>query len=137
MSTNEPVKILDKTIVEKVKVIASALIYNAEGKVLAIKLQDTDGKVMYIPPGGRPEKGETLRDCVVREAKEEVNLVIDVTEISGIGEKSYEDGVWTILYYKSEVVTGVAVNNEATEIQEVSWVDIEELDGAGEIRWVR
>lgn len=132
-----PIKIQDKSVVEKVKVVATGILGNEDGKVLAIKLKDTDGKDMYITPGGRPDLGESLRGCVTREYKEEVNLDVEVESVLGVLEKTYEDGVWTFLYFKVKVVSGEVRNNESEEIQNIEWVDIKELDGYESIRWVK
>lgn len=68
---------------EKFKVIASAIIKNNKGEILTITLNDVNGKTINIPPGGRPEIGEPLRDCVVREVREEVNLEMKDIKLVG------------------------------------------------------
>lgn len=83
---------------EKTKIIATGLLYDKNGKVLTLKLKDSTGKLIQIPPGSRVEEGETLRSCIVREFKEEVNLSVKVIDLAGILEKEYEDGIWTIIY---------------------------------------
>lgn len=137
MKSNEPIMVNDKTAFEKVKFVASALIENNEGKVLAIKLKDTNGEEMFIPPGGRPELGETLRECVIREVKEEVGIDIEIISIAGILEKLYESGIWTFVLYHARIIKGKVQNNECEEIKMIKMIDLKDLDNYKSIHWLK
>jgi 8-oxo-dGTP diphosphatase len=119
------------------KVVASALVYNDKGKILAIRVPGPDNKLIYIPPGGKVERGETLRECAEREVKEEVNIDIKTNKLVALLEKEYDDGIWTFVYYQAEVCSGQIKNNEDHEIREISWVDINEICDFKELKWVK
>src|SRR5205809_5104819 len=54
------------------------LIVNAEGKILLAKSHKWFNK--YTLPGGHIEVGETMKEAVMREVKEEVGLDVEVVE---------------------------------------------------------
>jgi ADP-ribose pyrophosphatase YjhB (NUDIX family) len=66
------------------KMIAAAyLLYVRRGKILMIRRFQTgyaDGE--YSLPAGHVEDGETLTECLIREAKEEVNVTVLAEDIS-------------------------------------------------------
>ena len=56
-------------------------IYKAAGLIIKdrkVLAERSYGKPVFIQPGGKPEQGETMKQALVRELKEE--LVIDVRE---------------------------------------------------------
>lgn len=121
---------------EKIKIVASVLIRNEKGKILAITVKDTDGKKINIAPGGRVEVKETARECAIREVKEEVGVDIKIDCIEGILEKEYSDGFWTFILYRGRIVDGSVKNMEEDEITNLRWVDITMLDNYENIMWV-
>lgn len=50
-------------------------------------------------PGGVLEVGETLREAVIREAREETGLVVDAGELLGIFERLVPDGEGRVRYH--------------------------------------
>jgi ADP-ribose pyrophosphatase YjhB (NUDIX family) len=69
---------------ERFKMIAAAYLwYISRGKILMIRRFQTgyaDGE--YSFPAGHVEDGETLARCLIREAKEEVNVTVTNKDIS-------------------------------------------------------
>ncbi|KAF0230404.1 MAG: hypothetical protein FD175_1726 [Beijerinckiaceae bacterium] len=59
-------------------VLAASIAVFRDGKVLLAQRAKAPALGLYSLPGGRIEPGETLRDGVLRELKEEVGLVADV-----------------------------------------------------------
>lgn len=60
---------------------ASALVRDEAGRVLLLRRPDND--LWTIPTGGL-KKGETIRECAVRECREETGVVIEVTGLVGV-----------------------------------------------------
>lgn len=120
---------------EKVKVVATALIRDGQNRVVMTKVADSTGNSIWIAPGGRAEEGETLRECAVREAKEEVGVEVRVKRLAGILEKQYEDGIWTFVYFDVEVVSGDVQKSE-DDIEQLAYMDISLLDSYKDIRWL-
>ena len=51
-----------------------AIITNSEGKVLLLERDHPIKKLYWDLPGGRVQKGESLKDTLIRELKEEIGL---------------------------------------------------------------
>ncbi|WP_424216739.1 NUDIX domain-containing protein (plasmid) [Streptomyces sp. BI20] len=64
---------VDPAAVPPVRVRAGAVILH-EGALLTIAFREDDGRVFHEFPGGGVEPGETLREAVVREVREETGL---------------------------------------------------------------
>ena len=69
-----------------------ALIVNKEGKILLTKSHKWFDK--YTLPGGHIEVGETMRDAVIREVREEVGLDVEVAEILLMQEAIFAKEFW-------------------------------------------
>lgn len=65
-----------------IKVSAVAL-FNAAGELLTVRKR---GTAKFMLPGGKPEPGESARDCAVREICEEVGLELRPEELIDLGE---------------------------------------------------
>lgn len=75
-------KLRDKFPTEKLMLVSGcAIIPNKEGKILLQKRADNK---LWGLPGGLKELDETIKDCVIREVKEETNLDIKLTDFIGV-----------------------------------------------------
>ncbi len=66
------------------RVGVGVLIFNSKNQLLLGKRKSTHGLFTYGPPGGHLEFGESIEQCAIREAKEEVGLVLDNPEFIAI-----------------------------------------------------
>src|SRR5438105_15871556 len=69
-----------------------ALIVNKEGKILLTKSHKWFDK--YTLPGGHIEVGETMKEAVIREVKEEVGLDVEVAEMLLMQEAIFAGEFW-------------------------------------------
>ena len=69
-----------------------ALIVNKEGRILLTKSHKWFDK--YTLPGGHIEVGETMRQAVIREVKEEVGLDVEVAEMLLMQEAIFAGEFW-------------------------------------------
>jgi nucleoside triphosphatase len=69
-----------------------ALIVNKQGKILLTKSHKWFDK--YTLPGGHIEVGETMKEAVAREVKEEVGLDVEVAEMLFIQEAIFAVEFW-------------------------------------------
>ncbi len=69
-----------------------ALIVNNEGKILLTKSHKWFDK--YTLPGGHIEVGETMKEAVAREVKEEVGLDVEVAEMLLMQEAIFAEEFW-------------------------------------------
>jgi len=69
-----------------------ALIVNKEGKILLTKSHKWFDK--YTLPGGHIEVGETMKEAVIREVKEEVGLDVEVGDMLLMQEAIFAEEFW-------------------------------------------
>jgi nucleoside triphosphatase len=105
-----------------------ALIFNKEGKMLLVKSYKWFDK--FTIPGGHVELGETLKEALMREVKEEVGLNVEVGEIINIDEAIFSPEfakrkhfifVDFICKYKNDKIV-----LDENEIQSYVWIDPKE-----------
>jgi nucleoside triphosphatase len=70
----------------------SALIVNKQGKILLTKSHKWFDK--YTLPGGHIEVGETMKEAVAREVKEEIGLDVEVAEMLLMQEAIFAVEFW-------------------------------------------
>lgn len=101
-----------------------ALIFNKEGKLLLVKSPKWFDK--FIIPGGHVELGETTKDALKREIKEEVGL-----EIGEIEFLQYQDAIFAPEFAKKKHF--VFLEFSAKCIDDKVTVDNDEIT---DFRWV-
>ena len=99
------------------------LIINKEGKILLARSHKWFDK--YTLPGGHIEVGETMREAVTREVKEEVGLDVEVAELLLMQEAIFAEEFWKRKHFiffdflcKSK---DQQVKLDGREIQEYVW----------------
>jgi len=102
-------------------------IFNSDGEILLVKHTYRGG---YFFPGGGLHKGETFREGMVREVKEETNLVLNENALHMIGTYQYfEEG-------KNDIVVFAMVNYngnkddlhiDPVEISNADWFKLDKL----------
>jgi 8-oxo-dGTP diphosphatase len=77
-------------------------------------------------PGGAVEKGETLEQAVIREAKEENGLSVEIKNIIAINEAffSKQSHHGLMITFRVKVIDGEVTIKDKNEIEEIKWVDI-------------
>ncbi|MDR1026654.1 MAG: NUDIX hydrolase [Lactobacillus sp.] len=67
-----------------VEVIGSTYILNDKNQILMTRHYRWEG--IWLITGGHVEPGESIEQAVIREAKEELNLDVEVLSFIGVGE---------------------------------------------------
>jgi 8-oxo-dGTP diphosphatase len=101
-----------------------------DDEILLIKRGAEPALGKWSIPGGSVEMGETLRQAVRREVKEETNLDVEVGELAGITDLIVKsDGVLTwhyvLINYFATTTDGEPV--AATDVSECRWVRLSDL----------
>lgn len=109
---------------ERVDVVYVYLANKTEDQVLMVKNFGA-GDSYYTLPGGAVEKGETLKEAAIREAKEETGLDVSIGGILSVSEKFFEDRNHHAVFFTfiGEVVGGHLEIAFPEEIEEVVWMD--------------
>lgn len=101
-----------------------ALIVNQEGKVLLATSHKWFGKLTL--PGGHVELGETMREALRREVKEEVGLEVDIVQLLLVQEAIYTEEFWKrkhFIFFDFLCKTNnQQVKLDTDELQEYQWV---------------
>ena len=108
----------------------SAGIFISDSKVLCF--QKGSAKYPYLSfkyefPGGKVESGETPRDTIIRELKEELNVDISNNEIDYLCSTTTEYPDFTVTIH-SFLIWVDEINYSLSEHQKAVWSIIEDLD---------
>ena len=108
----------------------SAIILSSENKVLLGKRKTGYKSGYYALPGGRWRSGETLKECLEREIKEEIGLqVIDLHPVSISFNRYYED-IYQECWSVGALVTefqGQVTLREPERCEGWDWCDLDAL----------
>lgn len=107
-------------IIKTIKVVAAA-IYNEQDQILCF--QRGPGRSLanlWEFPGGKIEAGESEKEALVREIKEELKATLTVTDYLGQASYDYDFG-----RVEMKVYLGTITNNayQLTEHLQAKWVD--------------
>jgi mutator protein MutT len=107
-------------------VVAVGAIVIDKGAILLVKRDREPAKGQWSLPGGRVEVGETLREALVREVREETGIDVDVDGLIGTAERVVRDDDGEIAFHY------VILDYVCTPRS----IDVKAGDDAAEVRWV-
>ena len=82
---------IDSLIIDKVLIIASAIIENEKGEILLLKRDETKTfQGHWQLPEGKLEEKEKPQDALRRELKEELNAEADTVELENVSQSTLE-----------------------------------------------
>ena len=79
-------------------------------------------------PGGKIEDGETPEECMARELKEELEIEVEVGTLITSNKHRYPNGIYELLVYKVEHISGNFVLNDHDEIKWITIAEISKFD---------
>lgn len=113
-------------------IVGVGIVILQDGKLLLAKRGNEPAKGKWSIPGGVVELGESLEAAVVREAKEETGLdvempclvdVVDQMDLDKSGKVKYH---FVIVDYMVKVKNGTT--KAASDVEEVRWVALSEVE---------
>ena len=104
----------------------TAAIIELENKILIAQRKAKDSLFggLWEFPGGKIEDGETPEECMARELKEELEIEVEVGRLIISNKHRYPNGIFELLVYKVEHISGNFVLNDHDEIK---WITIDEI----------
>lgn len=102
-----------------------------EGKVLVVRRARHPALNLYTLPGGVVEAGETLREAVIREIREETSLTVEPMALAGEREVIVRDAQsqverhFVILCFAARWLAGEPALNE--ELDDARWLAPDEI----------
>jgi ADP-ribose pyrophosphatase YjhB (NUDIX family) len=114
------------------KLVARALIFDSEGKILLGKRAGGQGEGKWSLIGGKPEEGESMEEAIIREVKEEIGVDF-IPELFLQAEDSNTDPphIWQVCYFKGPISGEFNLApREVAEIQYFSLDKIKDLEFA-------
>ena len=115
------------TMVKYPKIIrVTAAIIELENKILIAQRKAKDSLFggLWEFPGGKIEDGETPKECMARELKEELEIEVEVGRLIISNKHRYPNGIYELLVYKVEHISGNFVLNDHDEVK---WITIDEI----------
>ena len=106
-----------------------------DNKILLVEQYVSDSR-HWAHPGGRPEFGETLEQCIIREMKEETGLDVSVEELLYITDRISQNNHVIITSFLvsrkgGELGTGTGPEFATGKIKSVRMVPFDELEECG------
>lgn len=99
------------------------------GDKICLALRDNNPNIAYPniwnTPGGGIDEGETPREAMIRELKEEINL--DATEIIDLGTTTYSDGSLVYRFFIPVTDEQFASIHLVNEGQRLDWFTFDEV----------
>ncbi len=116
---------------ERFKLIAEVcLVLIKEDKILLSRRYNTGyGDGYYSFPAGHLEEGETLKEGVLREAKEEVGIDINISdlELVHVMDRNVINNERIAFFFKAKEWKGNLINMEPEKCDDLKWFKINEL----------
>jgi 8-oxo-dGTP diphosphatase len=101
-------------------------------RILLVRRSNPPLQGEWSIPGGLVETGETTKEAIVREVREETGLEIEVVRLAEVFERIVRDRESRVQYhfvlidYLCQVIAGEA--HAASDVSEVRWVRTDELE---------
>lgn len=109
---------------------ASYILLIKNGQILLARRYNTgfeDGK--YSLPAGHTELGEPFTETLIREAREEIGVVLteENIRVSHVMHRKAPDREYVDVYYTAEEWTGTPENKESDKCDDLSWFPVDAL----------
>jgi mutator protein MutT len=108
------------------KEVSRAIILNQEGKVLLGRRTRGIGMGQYCLIGGKPDVGESAKEAVIREVREEIGVEFGQPQFYLRCLDNSTNDPWLVTYFTG-IIRG-EIRLELTEVEDIIFVSEDELD---------
>lgn len=105
-------------------VVAAAIIIDNKRVLIAQREKGSNMEYKWEFPGGKLEQDETPEECLVREIKEELDMLIEPIDIYKAVRHNNNDKDILLLAYICKRIRG---EGKAIECNDFKWIPLEEL----------
>ncbi|MEL5864917.1 (deoxy)nucleoside triphosphate pyrophosphohydrolase [Clostridium cochlearium] len=102
---------------KKLVKVVGAIIENKNNEILcALRSPQMCLPNMWEFPGGKIEKGETLKQAIEREIKEELSCDVKFIDVFNDNTHEYDNLIVNLITVKCELVSGIPIANEHSKL---------------------
>ena len=111
---------------KKVVVVVGAIIQNEKAEILcALRSKNMSLANFWEFPGGKIEKGETIKEAIVREIHEELDCTIEFIEVFNDSTYEYDEVIVNLVTIKCKLIEGIPKDKEHAKL---IWLPIDYLE---------
>ena len=103
--------------------VVAALIWNEDLFLICQRSEHKTRPLLWEFPGGKVKPGEDIEDALVRECKEELELIVSVGSLFGEVIYTYSDVTIHLSVINTVIVEGIP---RLVEHNDLRWISIEE-----------
>jgi ADP-ribose pyrophosphatase YjhB (NUDIX family) len=105
------------------------LLFNNKKILLLLRNNTGFGDGLFGVVGGHIEGNEKATDAIIREAKEEISIDLNVNHLRLVGtiHRKLDDNEYIDLFFLANSWTGQILNNEPNKHSRIIWVDPQNL----------
>ena len=110
-------------------ILTVSLMLEKDGKLLMMKRKNTGYMDnMYGFVGGHVEEGETLKDAMVRETKEEAGIYVDAKDLTFVcAVRGPQESNYINLFFRTEKYKGTPDIMEPQKCESLEWFDMDNI----------
>lgn len=111
---------------KKVVDVVGAIIQNEKAEILcALRSKNMSLANFWEFPGGKIEKGETIKEAIVREIHEELDCTIEFIEVFNDSTYEYDEVIVNLVTIKCKLIEGIPKDKEHAKL---IWLPIDYLE---------
>ena len=104
--------------------VVAAIIQQDDKVLICKRAKGKDLALLWEFPGGKIESGESEFQAIIRECKEELNIIIEPIEVFGNATHDYSGTFINITFITASIIGGDLQN---VEHEDIKWVKRNEL----------
>jgi len=105
--------------------VVAALIWNGDRFMICKRLPEKKRGLLWEFVGGKPEKGESLQEALIRECCEELDITVKVGDVYTDVIHEYPDMTVHLTLFNAEIAKGVP---KLLEHVDLKWIFPAEID---------